>query len=364
MDMLRSEQQLDLAELPHIDEANYTEPDLPSIFSDEHFKSTLTTSLTDSKIDSRVRTSRVIQDAMMPIEARAANAAFLDPGGHISRAKGITINGDVKVKPEKIMYIRPGDTSKVDYAEYMKQYNSHKTILNPEWDHNFVADGALSPEKFKQIPTSHRLKQEIENYVKKIFSSPSSQAKRGTFTTKYKNSNRPELIIQDVGSRTHDKMDSKFATAGTKGTKITTKSGTPTKNASLHHQVSASLPSVSLFGGSIDDNDSDINFRMTDSIEIAINEYGAYRTQHIEDSIDLHHKVEDNDDKSNAYRGEEKKVESAVHSSYVSSSSNSVLVSQESSSTGMYAIKYYMLLFMCVSSPFDCCYDIFDIAPD
>merc|ERR1711871_377831 len=130
-------------------------------------------------------------------------------------------------------------------------------------------------------------------------------------------------------------MDSKFATAGTKGTKITTKSGTPTKNASLHHQVSASLPSVSLFGGSIDDNDSDINFRMTDSIEIAINEYGAYRTQHIEDSIDLHRKVEDNDDKSNAYRGEEKKVESAVHSSYVSSSSNSVLVSQESSSTAV-----------------------------
>ncbi len=343
MEMLRSEQQLELAELPYIDETNYAEPDLPSIFSDEYFKSTLVTSLTDGKTDSRARTSRVVQDAMMPIDARAANAAFLDPGGHISRAKGITINGDVKVKPERIMYSFGSDLNGVDSEQELKLYNSHKTILNPEWDHNFVADRALSPEKFKRRPTSHKLKQEIQNYVNRIFSSPSTQAKLGTFTTKYKNGNRPKLIIKNIESNNFDSADCKLTVTDTRVTKSANKRSTPkTKNSSLHHQVSASLPSVNLFSDSVDDNDSDINFRMTDSIEMAINEYGAYPTQSVEDSVDLHLNLQDHDNSNNSHN-EDKKEGSALEINKANSLNNSLVVSQESSSIGIIQSAYHFI---------------------
>ena len=333
LDTIRSEQQLDLSELPHVDEADYAEPDLPSIFSDEHFKSTLVTSLTDSKIDSRLQTSRVVQDAMTPVETRAAHAAILDPGGHISRAKGITINGNVKVKPVKKMYASYDNSgNKVDYAEDLKLYNSHKAILNPEWDHNFVADGTLSSDKFKRKPTSHLLKSEITNYVSKIFSSPSMQEKRGVFKTRYKDGSRPTLIMESRESNEQNYTTSKHIANDKEEYSGTTKNISPTKKASLHHHVSASLPSVKLFGSSIDDNDSDINFRMTDSIEIAANEYGAYSSHQAEDNLSLPLRGQKTD-VPNTFLSEEKNNESVAHSK-IDSPNSSAVVTQESSSVG------------------------------
>ena len=332
MDIIRSEQQLDLVDLPHIDETNYKEPDLPAIFSDEHFTSDLVTSLTDSKMDSRVRTSRVVQDAMVPVDARAARAAHLDPGGHISRAKGITINGEVKVKPMKVMYAHGGSDNKVDYKSDLEAYNSHKTIVNPEWDHNFVASKALSPQRFKRTPTSHQLRNKIANYVNKVFSSPSNDKKRGTFKTKFKNGERPALILENGDDNIQ--VGTKFATAEMREAtkKSISERNTPIQSTSLHHQVSTSLPSVNLFSGSIDDNDSDINFHMTDSIEMAINEYGAYPIRQQEASSGFDANYHGNNNTHNVCN--EEKEESAVHSSKINSSNNSFVVSQESSSEG------------------------------
>ena len=72
---------------------------------------------------------------------------------------------------------------------------------------------------------------------------------------------------------------------------------------------------------------------MTDSIEMAINEYGAYPIRQQEASSGFDANYHGNNNTHNVCN--EEKEESAVHSSKINSSNNSFVVSQESSSEGM-----------------------------
>ena len=172
--------------LPKIKEP--TSDEMRPVFSEGNLDVFRTLAAINAKTDPRILCSRVVNDAER-IDSRGGGGAHSLCGGHIHRELGVTINGHVPVGEVVVMYAHNAEPTMDSDEEVYVPFE------NLGWDKNFVAAGALSPDRFmKPSEKVHLLRRDIQQYL-------SDDASFGTKTATG-NSNR-----RDAGSITTGDLD-------------------------------------------------------------------------------------------------------------------------------------------------------------